>query len=155
MILSPQRTLLALQSEDTAHMYQSYSVYIKFHIPAGICNVCCPWVDSILQCLFTIIGAWTAIFKLVFHVRRLKLKLNLICCRIQILRIMAGKKRNVSHFNYPLTVLPAHPPPTIPLTKMPLVELTVSRADKSLHWRLMTKGLGGCLLYIFVQNNRK
>lgn len=66
---------------------------------------------------------------LAFHVRRLKLKLNLICWRIQILGIMAGKKRNVSHFNYPLTVLPAHPPPIIPLTKMPLVELTVSRAE--------------------------
>ena len=29
---------------------------------------------------------------LAFHVRRLKLKLNLICWRIQILRIMAGKR---------------------------------------------------------------
>lgn len=86
---------------------------------------------------------------LAFHVRGLKLKLNLICWRIQILRIMAEKKRNVSHFNYPLTVLPAHPPPIIPLTKMPLVELTVSRAEKSSHWWLMTKGLG-VVYFIFL-----
>lgn len=48
---------------------------------------------------------------LAFHVRRLKLKLNLICWRIQILGIMAGKERNVSHFNYPLTILSPVPPP--------------------------------------------
>lgn len=92
---------------------------------------------------------------LAFHVRRLELKLNLICWRTQILRITAGKKRNVSHLNSPLTVLSPLPPTIIPLTKMPLVKLTVSRAEKPLHWRLMTKGLGGVYLIFFVQNNRK
>lgn len=85
---------------------------------------------------------------LAFHVRRLKLKLNLICWRIQILRIMAGKKRNVSHFNYPLSP-PCTCTPIIPLTKTLLVELTVSRAEKSLHWQLMTKGLGGLFTLYF------
>lgn len=48
---------------------------------------------------------------LAFHVRRLKLKLNLICWRTQILRIMAGKERHLSHFNYPLTLLSPLLPP--------------------------------------------
>lgn len=143
MILSPQRTLLAMQSEDTAHMYESCSVYIKFHIPAGICNVCCPSVDSILQCLFTIIGAWTAIFKPGFSCKKVKTQTEFDLLENSNPQDYGRKKRNVSHFNYPLTALPAHAPPIIPLTKTLLVELTVSRAEKPLHWQLMTKGLGG------------
>lgn len=48
---------------------------------------------------------------LAFHIRRLKLELNLICWRTQILGITARRKRNVSHFNYPLALfspLPSH-----------------------------------------------
>lgn len=92
---------------------------------------------------------------LAFHVRGLKLKLNLICWRIQILRITAGKERNVSQFNYPLTVLPAPPPPIIPLIKMPLIELTLSRVEKSSHWWLMTKGLGGLFTLYFCSKQQE
>ena len=105
---SPQRILLAIQSKDIAHMYQSSSVYVKFHIPAAICNVCCPSVDSILRCLFTIIGAWTAIFKPGFSCTKVKTQTEFDLLENSNPQDYGRKERNVSHFNYPLTPLSPH-----------------------------------------------
>ena len=106
-----QRTLLAIQSEDIAHMYQSSSVYVKFHIPAAICNVCCPSVDSTPRCLFTIIGAWTAIFKPGFSCTKVKTQTEFDLLENSNPQDYGRKERNVSHFNYPLTpLLPPLPP---------------------------------------------
>lgn len=52
---------------------------------------------------------------LAFHARRLKLKLNLICWRTQILRITAGKKEKCKSLEFPFDCplsTPTHHNPT-------------------------------------------
>lgn len=87
------------------------SVYIKLHIPAPGRNVSCPSFDSIRQCLFAIIGAWTAIFKPGFSCEKAQTQTEFDLLEKVNPPDYGRRKRNVSHSNYSWTPLSPVPAP--------------------------------------------
>lgn len=64
---------------------------------------------------------------------------------------MAGKKEKCKSLQLPFDSPLPNPTPIAPLTEMPLVKLTVSRAEKTSHWRRITKGLGVVYFIFFLE----
>lgn len=87
------------------------------------------------------------------YARRLKFKLNLICWRIQNPQDYGRKKEKCKSLQLLSDSVLPPPTPIIPLTQMPLVGLTVSRAEQPFHWQWKTRDLG--VVNTSVQCNRK